>query len=75
MRLNLSPLSAVSPVDVSPNVVAVGVSADELRHRLHGHLGAEFQQALIDWCREGVVDAQDGPGLPWRAQIASSRPP
>ena len=42
----------------------VRVSADELRHRLHGHVGPERQWTLIERRSEGVVHAQDRATLP-----------
>ena len=42
----------------------VRVAADELRRRLHGHVGAERQWTLIERRREGVVDAEDRALLP-----------
>lgn len=37
----------------------VRVSTDELRHRLHGHVGPECQRTLIERRSEGIVHAQD----------------
>ncbi len=42
----------------------VRVSTDELRHRLHGHVGPERQWTLIERRSEGVVHAQDRATLP-----------
>ncbi len=38
--------------------------ADELRDRLHGHVGAECQRTLVEGRRKRVVDGQDPPRLP-----------
>jgi hypothetical protein len=42
----------------------VGVSADELRRRLHRHVGPELERALIERGSECVVHAEDRSRLP-----------
>lgn len=41
----------------------VGVAADEFGGAVHDQVGAEGQGLLQQWGSEGVVDADDGPGV------------
>ena len=40
--------------------------ADELGHRVHGHISPESQRALVERRREGVVDTENRATFPWR---------
>jgi len=44
----------------------IRVSTDELRHRLHSHIGPERQRTLIERRSEGVVHPQDRATFPRR---------